>query len=47
MNPRRHLIIIKGKELTDQVTSIERTAGRMAVTYNGGKTYRYASGNVE
>ncbi|HHE07357.1 MAG TPA: DNA helicase, partial [Chlorobaculum parvum] len=47
MNPRRHLIIIKGKELTDQVTRIERTAGRMAVTYVGGKTYRYASGNVE
>ncbi len=47
MNPRRHLIIIKGKELTDQVTRIERTAGRMAVAYVGGKTYRYASGNVE
>lgn len=47
MNSRQHLIIIKGKELTDQIARIERTAGRMAVTYNGGKTYHYASDNVE
>lgn len=47
MNSRQHLIIIKGRELTDQIARIERVAGRVAVTYTGGKTYHYGSNNVE
>ncbi|NTV68283.1 MAG: AAA family ATPase [Chlorobaculum sp.] len=47
MNSRQNLIIIKGRELTDQITHIERAGGRIAVTYTGGKTYHYGSDNVE
>ncbi len=47
MNPKQHLIIIKGKDRTDQILKIEEDGERMVVTYNSGKSYSYAGKNVE
>lgn len=47
MNSRQHLIIIKGKDLTDQISHIVREAERMVVTFKNGKSYCYTGNNVE
>ncbi|NTV26539.1 MAG: AAA family ATPase [Chlorobiaceae bacterium] len=47
MNPRQHLVIIKGKDKTDQILRITRNGGRFDVTYKGGKTYGYDVRNVQ
>ena len=46
MNPKQNLIIIKGKDRTDQISRIAQAADRMVVTFNGGKSYFYARDNV-
>lgn len=46
MNPKQNLIIIKGKDRTDQISRIAQAADRMAVTFKGGKSYFYARDNV-
>jgi hypothetical protein len=47
IDSRQNLIIIKGKEKTDQILRISQEAERMVVTYKGGKSYRYSKHNVE
>jgi hypothetical protein len=47
MDPRKYLVIIKGKDHTDDVLRIAPEADRMVVTYKNGKSYRYARRNVE
>ncbi len=47
INSRQDLIIIKGKDRTDQILRIAQEAGRMVVTYKSGKSYGYAKANVE
>jgi DNA polymerase III delta prime subunit len=47
INSRQNLIIIKGKDRTDQILRIAQEAERMVVTYKSGKSYGYARGNVE
>ncbi|NTW82079.1 MAG: AAA family ATPase [Chlorobiaceae bacterium] len=47
MNSREHLIIIKGKDLTDRILLIVRKPGLMVVTFSTGKSYSYAEDNVE
>ena len=46
IDSRQNLIIIKGKDRTDQILHIERANERMVVTYNNGKSYFYAEENV-
>jgi hypothetical protein len=47
INSRQNLIIIKGKERTDQILRIAQEALRVVVTYKNGKSYGYARDNVE
>jgi hypothetical protein len=47
INPRQHLVIIKGEDLTDQILRIARNGKRMAVTYKNGKSYGYDGRNVQ
>lgn len=49
MDARRHLIIIKGKDQTDSVSSFQFHDGKCEVVYTGApnKTYRFQSSNVE
>lgn len=47
INPRQNLIIIKGKDRTDEILQIVQEAERTAVTFKSGKSYRYARDNVE
>ena len=47
INSRQNLIIIKGKDRTDQILRIAQKAECMVVTYKSGKSYGYARGNVE
>ncbi|MBO8092402.1 MAG: AAA family ATPase [Prosthecochloris sp.] len=47
INSRQNLVIIKGKDATNSIFHIERTAERLLVTYSNGKTYPYARKNVE
>lgn len=47
INPRQHLIIIKGKDRTNQVLRIARDSARLVVTYKSGKSYGYGRNNVE
>ncbi|ABL64361.1 AAA domain-containing protein [Chlorobium phaeobacteroides] len=47
MNSRQNLVIIKGKDRTDQILRIgEATEQRMIVTFSNGKPYFYARENV-
>lgn len=47
INPRQNLVIIKGKDHTDDILRITQEAERTVVTYKSGKSYRYARYNVE
>jgi len=47
INSRQNLIIIKGKDRTDQILRISQEALRMVVTYKNGQSYCYARDNVE
>ncbi len=47
INSKENLIIIKGKDRTDQILRIAQDAERMVVTYKSGKSYWYARDNVE
>jgi len=47
INPRQNLIIIKGKDHTDDIVRVAREARRTVVTYKNRKSYRYAKYNVE
>ena len=49
MDARRHLIIIKGKDQTDSVSSFQFHDGKCEVVYTGApnQAYRFQSGNVE
>ncbi|QBG46638.1 DUF2726 domain-containing protein [Verrucomicrobia bacterium S94] len=44
---KKHLILIKGEDQTEQVIRISRMDDRIQVTYRSGKSYRYAAQNVE
>lgn len=46
INPRQNLVIIKDKDHTDDILKISQEAERTVVTYNSGKSYRYARYNV-
>jgi len=46
MNPRKTLIIVKGEDCTKNVLRVITKDGRTIVTYNNGKSYRYAPRNV-
>lgn len=46
MNPRQNLIIIKGKDRTDQILRIAPAGDRMEVTFNNEQSYCYARDNV-
>ena len=46
INSRQDLIIIKGKDCTEQILRIAQETGRMVVTYKSGKSYWYARDNV-
>jgi hypothetical protein len=47
INPRQNLVIIKGKDHTDDILRLTKEAKRTVVTYKSGKSYRYAQYNVE
>jgi hypothetical protein len=47
INPRQNLVIIKGKDHTDDILRVGQEAERTVVTYKSGKSYRYARYNVE
>lgn len=47
INPKQNLVIIKGKDHTDDILRVVQKGGRTVVTYKSGKSYRYAQYNVE
>ena len=47
INPRQNLVIIKGKDRTDDILRVTQEAECTVVTYKNGKPYRYALYNVE
>lgn len=47
INPKRYLVIIKGKDHTDDILRVSREGNRTVVTYKNGKSYPYARNNVE
>jgi hypothetical protein len=47
INPKQNLVIIKGKDHTDDILRVMQEAERTVVTYKNGKSYRYAPYNVE
>lgn len=47
INPKRNLVIIKGKDHTDDILRVVREGGLTVVTYKSGKSYPYAPNNVE
>lgn len=47
IKPRQNLVIIKGKDHTDDILQITQEAEHTVVTFKNGKPYRYASHNVE
>lgn len=47
LDPKQNLVIIKGKDHTDDILRITQEAERTVVTYKSGKPYRYARYNVE
>ncbi|NTW89113.1 MAG: DNA helicase, partial [Desulfobulbaceae bacterium] len=47
INPKQYIVIIKGKDQTDQILRISQEAERMVVTYKSGKSYRYGIENVQ
>ena len=47
INPSQNLVIIKGKDHTDDILKVTQEAERTVVTYKSGKAYRYAHHNVE
>jgi len=47
LNPRLSLVIIKGKDHTDEVLRIVQDDTRTVVTFRNGKSYRYGKRNVE
>lgn len=47
MNIDRNLVVIKGEDKTEQIVTWKYANGRICVTFNGGKTYNYASCNVQ
>lgn len=47
MNSRQNLVIIKGKDRTDDILRVVYEAQRTVVTYKNRKSYRYAKNNVE
>jgi len=47
INPRQHLILIKGEDRTAQVLRIARNGWSMSVMFKGGKSYDYDRSNVE
>ena len=47
INPRKNLVIIKGKDHTDDILQVTQDAEHAVVTYKNGKSYRYARYNVE
>ncbi|MCF8217259.1 MAG: hypothetical protein K9I96_10495 [Chlorobium sp.] len=46
MDSRQNLVIIKGRDRTDQILRIEEAGDRMVVTFSNGKPYFYARDNV-
>ncbi|MFH1981292.1 MAG: AAA domain-containing protein, partial [Pseudomonadota bacterium] len=47
IDPKKYLVIIKGKDKTNDILKIVREGDRAVVTYKSGKSYRYAQRNVE
>lgn len=47
VDPRRNLVLIKGKDRTDDIQCIKTEAGRTAVTFRNGESYRYGRHSVE
>ena len=47
INPRQNLVIIKGKDRTDDILRVTQEAECTVVTYKNGKPYPYALYNVE
>ncbi|HFE38485.1 MAG TPA: DUF2726 domain-containing protein [Gammaproteobacteria bacterium] len=47
INPTQNLVIIKGKDRTDDILRVVHEGRRTVVTYKSGKSYRYAQYNVE
>ena len=47
INRKQNLVIIKGKDHTDDILRVVQEGERTAVTYKSGKSYRYAQYNVE
>ena len=47
IDPRQNLVIIKGKDHTENIFRVAQEAERTAVTYKSGKSYRYSRNNVE
>jgi hypothetical protein len=47
INPKQNLVIIKGKDHTDDILRVAQEAERTVVTFKSGKSYPYAPYNVE
>lgn len=47
IDPKNHLVIIKGKDCTAKVVRILKDGNRVSVTFNNGKAYPYLHRNVE
>jgi len=47
LNPKQNLVIIKGKDHTEDILRVAQEAGRILVTYKNGKSYPYAPRNVK
>ncbi len=47
INPKQYLVIIKGKDHTDDILRVAQEAERMVVTYKNTKVYHFALRNVE
>jgi superfamily I DNA and/or RNA helicase len=47
INPKQHLVLVKGEDKTEEILKIEREYGHAVVTFKKGKPYRYNANNVE
>ena len=47
INPKQNLVIIKGKDRTDDILRVVQEGEHTVVTYKSGKSYRYTQHNVE